>query len=559
MQQKKQGTCIQWAAVGIAMLLLLGMGGVLVVLLQQMMVGASPAAESVAAQSEAPTEATDDTPAAETPAEPENVLFPAPTVAPTATSAPLPVYEPRFESAPCPMDTPEDVTVDCGYLVVPEDRRVADGPTMRLAVAIMRSSAPQPDPILYLEGGPGGSALLSVNMWANIGFVQQRDVILFDQRGTGFSEPSLNCPEVEDWSQRYMSTMEGFVRNQMLRCHRRLVDEDINLRVYNSSNNAADVNDLRQALGYEQINLLGISYGTKLALTVMRDYPEHIRSVVLDSTYPLYVDGYAEQAENTIRAIDALLDGCAADADCNAAYPNLKAEFYAMVERLNESPVGLRFTDFSSGQEQIIGVSGNDLTGLVFLSLYDTWTIPELPRILYEASQERYQPLKDLVTVALSQGYRGFGDSFSEGMFYSVQCHEELPFADYEFILTTRDTYPQFGDYFIDSFKMDRSLCDLWRVDEAASIENEPVYSDIPTMVLAGSYDPITPPHWGWQVAEHLTTGYYYEFNGYGHGVSIVDDCTRGITQTFFANPAVAPDASCVTAINGSGPDFRLP
>ncbi len=575
---QKKGTALEWAAVGIAVLLCVG--GVLFVvslLLQRTGSGAPAAAETTAQEAEPAAQDTatdtgtpvalitsslldDESSAPEAPAEetPEST----PTSAPTATPEPLPSYEPLFESASCPMDTPAGAMVDCGYLTVPEDRTQPDGRQVRLAVAILRSTSPTPapDPIIYLEGGPGGTALNSLDVWVEQGFLTTRDMIVFSQRGSVYAEPSLNCPEVEDWTKRYMGSPEGFIKSQMLRCHSRLVEGDLNLRMYNSANSAADIEDLRRALGYEQINLLGISYGTRLALTAMRDAPDHVRSVVLDSTYPPNVDSFAEHAANAVRAYDMLFDGCAADPACNAAFPNLKNDFYNLVAELNAEPFRTTVDDPMTGQQMRVQITGNDVAGLLFLSLYHTEIIPELPQVFAVAANGEYDLLVFLVQLATLSGYNtpyNNDDWFSEGMYYSVQCREEYPFTDEAEVRATRDAFPEFEDYFVDGYKLDGLLCGLWRVGEADSRENQPVHSDIPTLILAGSYDPITPPAWGMRAAETLSSSYFYEFPGYGHGVSVLGGCPTSITQAFLDNPTVAPDGSCIAGIGT--PTFTVP
>jgi pimeloyl-ACP methyl ester carboxylesterase len=568
MQQKRtkrSGSASEWIVVGLASLLLLGIVAAIVGLLLsrgQTEVALQPTAVPTTAPTAAPT------PTAVPPATPSAEPSAEAPAAPTAVPEPTPVlatYEPRFEEARCPMELPADMPVDCGYLVVPEDRSQPDGTQVRLAVAIIRSSAaqPAPDPLFYLEGGPGGTAMYTLDLWLSSRFVEQRDVVVFDQRGTGHSTPSLNCPEVSEWSySRFLSSPDGFLRKQILRCHSRLLDEGVNLAMYNSAANAADLNDLRRTLGYEQINLLGISYGTRLALTTMRDQPQHIRSVVLDSTYPPDVNLFAEQSTNTVRAFDALFDGCAADAECNAAYPNLRNEFYHLVERLNEQPVNVPMSEYGISGGGMLTFSGHDLTGLIFLAMYDTNLIPLLPQLIFELANNDSQMLASLVALTFSglhhaPAWANTADGFSEGMYYSVQCHEEMPFSDDAEVAAAIENASVLQDYFIHGFEMDRTMCRIWKVHEASNNENKPVQSDIPTLVLAGQYDPITPPAWGQQAAESLSNSFFYEFPGFGHGVSIDDACPESITQAFLNNPVAAPDTTCLAEM--SGPDFALP
>jgi len=235
-----------------------------------------------------------------------------------------------FTETDCPFETPADEDITCGVLTVPENRQTDNGATVELMVAILhaRSDSPQPDPIIYLEGGPGGSALAGIDTWYNTPYRQDRDFILFDQRGTGFSLPSLNCTEMD----------EDDIESAVEQCRDRLLAEGVDLTAYNSRENAADVEALRLALGVDQVNLYGISYGTRLALTVMRDYPDGLRAVVIDSVYPPNVDtGYLFPSD-TYALISAMFADCAAQPDCDAAFPDLEARFYDALYAIADAP-----------------------------------------------------------------------------------------------------------------------------------------------------------------------------------------------------------------------------
>jgi pimeloyl-ACP methyl ester carboxylesterase len=240
-----------------------------------------------------------------------------------------------FQQAPCPFalsgSLVEGKNVTCGFLTVPEDRSQPQGPTIQLAVAIFKASSlhPAPDPVLVLGGGPGQALLENQGPRYNVGnLLSNRDLILLDQRGAGYSQPSLRCLDNE--------TLQA--------CHARLVKSGINLNAFTTLENAADVHDLIRALGYRQVNLEGVSYGTRLALTVMRLYPADLRSVVLNSVAPPQVNLFTSVPQAAGRAFDVLFQGCAADRSCNATYPHLQAVFYQLVADLNTTPVTFQAT-----------------------------------------------------------------------------------------------------------------------------------------------------------------------------------------------------------------------
>jgi hypothetical protein len=124
-----------------------------------------------------------------------------------------------------------------------------------------------------------------------------------------------------------------------------------------------------------------------------------------------------------------------------------------------------------------------------------------------------------------------------------------MPFTDSSLLQGTTSEYPFFREYFVEDFELQNALCNIWRVGEAQAHDNAPVVSDIPTLVLAGQYDPITPPGWGRQAAETLRNSYFYEFPGFGHGISVLGDCPTNLTLAFLNDPTSTPDASCIAQI----------
>ena len=326
------------------------------------------------------------------------------TPTPVAPRTPEPITSgvPRFEPAECQFRLPPGRDVTCGYVVVPEDRSSETGSERRvwLHVAIIHSKSdePAPDPIVYLGGGPGGHTSEYTygigRMFDRI--YRSRDVIVFDQRGVGLSQPALDCPEVDAYSLEMLDknpTLEEETRSSLAvyqACRDRLAAEGINLSAYNSAENAADVDDIRRALGYEAWNLYGVSYGTRLALTTMRDHPAGIRSVVLDSVVPLQADLLAEIGPNAERAMDLLFERCGADAACSTAYPDLEMFFFDVVERLNVAPITFRVEPYD------VLLDGDDLISILRQLLYISDVIPDLPRIIYDVGQGQYDELKPI-------------------------------------------------------------------------------------------------------------------------------------------------------------------
>lgn len=480
----------------------------------------------------------------------------------------MPPYEPIFTAADCKftLSTPHDVA--CGFLEVPENRDdlaangAASGRTVRLHVAIFASESSSPlSTIVYLEGGPGGDALETLPYTFEDNFaplLANHELVIFDQRGTGYSEPSLACPESEELM---LSTLDedldseqskGLLLEMVTACRDRLRGEGVDLAAYNSRENAADVDDLRRVLGHTQWDLYGISYGTRLAQTVMRDFPDGVRSVVLDSTYPLSADLTVDTIANMDRAFDTFFAGCAADAACGEAYPDLETRFFALADTLNATPILVPVLHVFTGQQLEALVDGETMIEVLFQSLYSEELIVQLPKLIADVEQGHHTALSTLLSNFL------ISEEFvSAGMNLSVQCYEEVAFGTAAAAETAVSAYPQLAETFAvgtNTGPFAYTVCATWDVGSAPAVENEAIRSDLPTLVLAGEYDPITPPAWGQLVATNLPHATYLEFPGLGHAVSTAGDCPQGITLAFFADPTAAPDASCIA--NMGSPAF---
>jgi pimeloyl-ACP methyl ester carboxylesterase len=495
----------------------------------------------------------------------------APTPAAGTGATPVARSEPRFEPGACPFRLPsgqvEGRTVTCGTVTVPEDRERPGGPVVRLAVAVFkaRATAPRPEPLIWLDGGPGGPSLDNIGtvMTGSIAqsLLAERDVVLFDQRGTGYSRPSLACPELYA-VKRALFTVRLSLAEQEARnvaaaraCHDRLVREGVNLAAYTSAASAADVNDLRRALGYDKVNLYGVSYGTRLALTVLRDFPDIVRAAVLDSAVPLQINLYSDVAASAERAFRTLFDGCAADRACRAAFPTLEDDFYALVARLNRDPVTIALRQTLLGRSQDYLLTGDRLIAGVFQALYYTNIIPSLPRAIRRAADGSYDLLATLLGPIL------LDESIAWGLYFSVQCGEEVPFASLADIAAAeRAVRPEIRDGLRDGsddggVEAFYTSCALWGVRTAAPVENEPVTSAVPVLVLSGQYDPITPPAYAELAARTLTHAFVFTFPGVGHGVFLgglfVGGCSMRIMEAFLRDPAARPDATCIAAMRG--------
>jgi pimeloyl-ACP methyl ester carboxylesterase len=252
----------------------------------------------------------------------------------------------------------DNLGFECGYVTVPEEHANPDGPTIRIPVAILRATGtnPQPDPLFLAQGGPGGDAFELFSFYLpQSSLLLDRDLVVINQRGTIYAEPDLRCTEITDGMGEILSLplAAGTDRyNELLQaCYQRLENEGVNLSAFDSVENAADMEAVRQALGYDDINFYGVSYGTLLGLHFMRDYPDHLRSVILDGVVPTSSNFIASLPDNETRVYAELFNACASDAVCAAAYPNLEARYQAVVDQLNANPKTVTLIDPETGEK----------------------------------------------------------------------------------------------------------------------------------------------------------------------------------------------------------------
>ncbi|MFZ4827807.1 MAG: alpha/beta hydrolase [Phototrophicaceae bacterium] len=482
---------------------------------------------------------------------------------------------PSFTYVECPFDATDGV--QCGTLTVLEDRTNPAGLTLDLFVTVIpaRNGNPLPDPVIYLEGGPGGAATLATYSWLEHPLRENRDLIIFDQRGNGFSLPSLNCWEYEE--DVYLEDEDSYAADQA--CYDRLLEEGNDLNQYNSIQNAADVADLITAMGYEQVNLYGISYGTRLALSSVRDYPQLVRTAVMDSVFPPEVDVAYTDISTKWEAVDQLLIACEEDATCNEGFPTLRDDLYYLVEEWNAEPIEFLYID-EYGDEVDMTLTGEDVLDTLFDALYDTSVIPMLPLgIIYltyaeteddlvngydliqgywtpetwdgydDSEDYPYDPIAESdFLVEFQEAYGDIGDS--EGVFNSIHCAEEYPYADYDGALADIQSYvdaPDFlYDWLYDEIPSDVEWCGVWAVEPADAIESVRVQSDLPILLVSGRLDPVTPPSFAESAQEGLSNSQHIVIENGGHGASGEVGCGATIITAFINDPTAPLDTACI-------------
>jgi pimeloyl-ACP methyl ester carboxylesterase len=468
---------------------------------------------------------------------------------------------PRFEPTPCAYKLGQGIVdgtnVHCGFLIVREDRANPHSRTIKLAVAILKtpSATPAADPVIYLSGGPGESPLTDFAPFftaASLPYVLgDRDLIIFDPRGTGESQPSLDCPELRDAEYGSLGTNQSSTqlialeRRALQQCHTRLTAEGLDLGLYNTVTTAADVHDLIHALGYRQVNLNGGSYGTRLGLEIMRDFSQGVRSAVLDAVLAPQLTFFTSIPPALMRSFETLFATCAANSTCNTKYPHLETLLDQTIAKLNAHPLTFQAQDPFTGRGYSVVLNGARFVSLLTLSLYQTDLLAEIPAAIAQAQQG---------TTTLLQRFFDevwFGeDAISRGMWFSVECGEDAPFITSHDIaaaeqaltppLRAADPFNMQGRY---------DTCQFWTLPPLPAAQKQAVTSAIPTLILEGEFDPVTPPANGALVAKTLSHSYSLVFPGIGHGVDFTGPCPTGIVLAFQANPDQQPDTSCIAQL----------
>lgn len=490
--------------------------------------------------------------------------------APPAAAQPSPVTTgvPRFEPAPCvyrfPQDQQEGRTVTCGFAVLPERHERPDGRTIRLPVAVYRAIAPAPnaEPIILLAGGPGQDSQVFANALTGANYqalAATNDVVFFDQRGTGRAQPSLACTELGTTAMQQMlafavealQSQPSFI-DRVRQCRDRLVGQGVDLAAYTTTQNAADVNAVRAVLGYSRANLVGASYGSELGLAVERDFGQFVRAAGLVSIIPLQVPWYARQAVSFDRTLNEYYRACAADAACRAAYPDLRATFRQTVARLNEAPVAVPITDPETGQAINARLNGTTFTSLLFQLAYSTQLVPLLPDLIGKVGQGDTAFLGRLLSGMPSDP--GTQGSVSVGFNYSVICTSDTSTDLLRRTIESFDTVqPEVAEALGLRDILYFAVCEEWPSKGADPITDTPVTSDVPTLLLNGQFDPITPPDYGAVAAETLSRDFNVLLPGAAHSAILgrdpVSQCGTTIALTFLANPERGPDTSCTAGV----------
>ena len=428
-------------------------------------------------------------------------------------------------------------TLRCGMLEVPENRAAPRRRRIGLRIVVIPAKEPVPGaaPLFHLEGGPGVAATVEAGLYAVElpEYRRRRDVVLVDRRGTGGSN-GLECPSDEMRSQ----LEQMYPAKEVADC-RRSLEGRADLTQYTTDAAADDLDDVRAALGYEKVDLFGLSYGTRLALVYMRRHPERVRSVVLMGTAPTDLAMPLHHAPDGQRALELMFADCAADAGCARAFPRLRQEMVEVLDRLDRSPAPVTLEDPRSGRPVTYHLTRGAFAEQVRSRLYAPAARAAVPQAIHAASRGDFGPFLEPLRAG------GGGPAIAEGLYLSVTCAEDVPFIDpAEAERLAAGT--ALGLYRV---REQRAACAEWPRGAVSPEFRRPVESKAPTLILSGERDPVTPPRLGEEVVRHLPNGRHLVIPQGAHVPIGIEPfaCLDGIMLRFFENPwAKDLDTGCV-------------
>lgn len=426
----------------------------------------------------------------------------------------------------------------CGSFDVPENPAEPDGQHINLNIAIAPATgkATEPDPVFFFAGGPGQAAS---ETWVMLRSVlhkirKKRDIVMIDQRGTGRSNKLACDSEIEqDLSQEIDLDL---IRTETEDCLDGLNGDP---RFYTTTIAMGDYNRVRVAMGYDKINIIGVSYGTRAAQVYLRQFPETVRTVTLDSVVPMQLALGQEHAPMLDRSVATVFKECARDEICNSLFPGQAIELNALLKQLRDEPRQITIINPLSGEQQELYLTADTLGVAIRFLSYASETQALIPLLVHEALTTG--DLSRLASQAILV-MTGLSEMLAHGMELAVICSEDFPFID----LSADYSDTLMGNLFLEIIELQ---CNVWPRGELPEGFHLPVISDIPVLLMSGERDPVTPPHYAAQTAETFSNSLNLVARGQAHSV-MKNNCLRDITTAFINSGTVEGlDTTCVENI----------
>ncbi len=461
------------------------------------------------------------------------------------------------EEYPCPCDKiglstawADSAMVSCYLIPVEKNTLHPQNEIYFLAVVVAHSlNKSIQSPLLYLHGGPGLATLenlpryLKSDKWKM--FREKNDMIFFDYRGTGFSEPDL-CKDLQDSLQvitRIKPPLEERISKTVSlykNCRERADDQQIDISTFTSFQFAADVEEIRKKLQIREWNVYGVSNGTNIALNLLRSFPQSLKSAILDSPFPPnspYLD-YVRPFDTCFKVLEKYI---AADPVASAKFSFLRKDFVRAVERLNRKPVPLQLKMKGDSSVNIYNFDGKDFAWSIWNAMLKPKSIPLVPLGITEIANGNDSVLVKWAILFNDPNEYG---AFAAAQNMSIFCYEDLPRLEnnIEEIIMTK--YPEFSALYTPG--VDQAICREWRPEVADKKIFQPVVSSVPVLILAGELDPVCPPVFGEVTARTLSNSTLIMVPSASHAAIFADDCLMKIATGFISNPDKKPAVECV-------------
>ncbi|SDZ83821.1 alpha/beta fold hydrolase [Microbulbifer marinus] len=460
----------------------------------------------------------------------------------------------RLIPKPCWFETDDSWPItQCFMMEVPEN--YAKPSERRIQFPVVRFLAAEPDadkyPLLHLgAGGPGASLGLEPEnasdwLWINYAAMtveDGRDLIIMDPRGTGMAQPRLTCHEfIEDAQTAFRRNLSPDEEARvftfsMERCYSRL-SKGADLAQYNSATIARDVEALRQLMDVEKFNLYGVSYASRYALTMARDYPDSVRALVLNSAvFPNII--YTQQlAKDSLAAYQRGLQACSADKLCNSRYPDLRNRLENLVQSLDENPRTISITHRFSDEEYPFVLTGQRLLRVLFQALYNENFYSDLPKVieaLETAETEEQKPVQTAIANFMEivlDPY--FGDAAGVSHF----CYEEAPFVDFDRARASAADSGILGGAVRSDIELMQVQCRIWAIPSAPLLESKAIATTLPVMLLHGGLDPVLAADDVDKARRKLPNHQWLLFPALAHDIISASNCAEQAAARFLDNP----------------------
>lgn len=432
--------------------------------------------------------------------------------------------------------------INCGILIVPENHNNPKGKQINLTYVIIKSKKASNNtyPLIYLTGGPGGRTLTgrTINRFINSSYRDNRDIILFDQRGIGFSSAlsNMNDEVFEIMAKDFTQVEESDEMSKLLTSMKYKIESNGDfIANYNTFQNAKDVGLIMEKLGYKKYNILGGSYGTTLGRVVQDLYPERLNSVIHNAPSPLKMDFLLSRLQSYQVAMERLLFWCEEDSNCSYDYPDLKSTYTEIINALKSNPITVDL------EENTFTINAQDALYLIRRLLYVSNAKKLVPRLINALKNREANFLRNVIKLE-----KRYNQNLNFSMHLAVSSYEQinplLTRTDIDDFYDSSGLFPSKLGFFDSFYQAGKD----WQTKKASDSEKEFKVSYVPTLITVNYYDPVTPPENGYSFKKDLRNGQLFVLNEAGHGGVSTPKCRDELFNAFMTNPKKVLDPSCL-------------